>query len=563
MVPSPAQTAVFKRPVSRTGHAPVPIQSFRRRRPAVDESTAEEQEPANEAPALTQLSSQISSEVSTESAESCSTGAIENSNVNTQRIPENENATETQDDVQPATLPGLKDIASHKASDSNMRTSKAPTPLKFLAGKVKSTSSVKNTLNKAAEIQPSATLSKATISAKVLANTTPETEQKPISVLLTSQTLPRSHRGRQIRAVSPENSMELRIDEENVTMSDLCNDWHIGKISSKYEEIKKIEDDKKKIAQKKLGKKKLREKGLPVSDDEDSEIKLDDDNEYRPFSLDGDEPKSSKRVKPEQRDSMNSDGTTSEKGHPQLQISGGRIDIVPSSLQRNWHEDNQTEGTEVREKVESSSLHHVVTSASWSRREKSERWNQTETELFYNGLSMWGTDFGMIAQMFIGRSRRQIKNKFNSEERKNPAHVRAALNRTIPVDLEKMGQLGASISKQNDLSENIIGNEQTQETEELEYNDQQTKEVDGSHEQPMTELPATESVLVGQSKPVEMKSGETEFVEVFENKSVTTNTSEDVTATDNDMEAVELDQDELMPIRQSKRIRVQKRKLRE
>ncbi|KAH6622429.1 hypothetical protein C7974DRAFT_398275 [Boeremia exigua] len=55
------------------------------------------------------------------------------------------------------------------------------------------------------------------------------------------------------------------------------------------------------------------------------------------------------------------------------------------------------------------------------------RWTPDATELFYQGLRSFGTDFGMIAHMFPGVPRRSIKTKFTREERENPALVKAAL----------------------------------------------------------------------------------------------------------------------------------------
>jgi len=55
------------------------------------------------------------------------------------------------------------------------------------------------------------------------------------------------------------------------------------------------------------------------------------------------------------------------------------------------------------------------------------RWNVELTELFYQGLRSFGTDFQMISQMFPGFTRRSIKTKFTREERDNPEGVREAL----------------------------------------------------------------------------------------------------------------------------------------
>ncbi|KAI4929041.1 hypothetical protein J4E85_005665 [Alternaria conjuncta] len=55
------------------------------------------------------------------------------------------------------------------------------------------------------------------------------------------------------------------------------------------------------------------------------------------------------------------------------------------------------------------------------------RWTTDLTNLFYEGLRSFGTDFQMISQMFPGFTRRSIKTKFTREERDNPDDIRAAL----------------------------------------------------------------------------------------------------------------------------------------
>jgi transcription factor TFIIIB component B'' len=55
------------------------------------------------------------------------------------------------------------------------------------------------------------------------------------------------------------------------------------------------------------------------------------------------------------------------------------------------------------------------------------RWTHDDTERFYEGLRMFGTDFQMISRMFPGVPRRSIKTKFTREEREDPEAVRTAL----------------------------------------------------------------------------------------------------------------------------------------
>lgn len=91
---------------------------------------------------------------------------------------------------------------------------------------------------------------------------------------------------------------------------------------------------------------------------------------------------------------------------------------------------------EPRDRVEETDESRRINSASFGRREKSDRWDSASTDKFYEALSMWGTDFGLIAEMFPNRSRRQIKNKFNTEERKDPVRIGVALREIKKVDME-------------------------------------------------------------------------------------------------------------------------------
>ena len=69
-----------------------------------------------------------------------------------------------------------------------------------------------------------------------------------------------------------------------------------------------------------------------------------------------------------------------------------------------------------------------LTSATYSAKAKgSNRWNSSETDLFYEALSMCGTDFSMIQTLFPHRTRAQIKGKYKLEEKANPQRINDSL----------------------------------------------------------------------------------------------------------------------------------------
>ncbi|XP_014552245.1 hypothetical protein COCVIDRAFT_110822 [Bipolaris victoriae FI3] len=94
------------------------------------------------------------------------------------------------------------------------------------------------------------------------------------------------------------------------------------------------------------------------------------------------------------------------------------------------------------------------------------RWNSELTELFYQGLRSFGTDFQMISQMFPGFTRRSIKTKFTREERENPQGVKEALqgrseltNGGWGVFLEKSNKTEESFADADEIKRQMAAKE--------------------------------------------------------------------------------------------------------
>jgi transcription factor TFIIIB component B'' len=122
---------------------------------------------------------------------------------------------------------------------------------------------------------------------------------------------------------------------------------------------------------------------------------------------------------------------------PQFQIVDGQIKLVHGStmVDREAEADREIENYEV---VEERDLTTRITSRSFLKNNKrfpndfilpgqGKRWTTDDTDLFYQGLQHFGTDFQMISHMFPGSTRRSIKLKFTREEREDPQRVREAL----------------------------------------------------------------------------------------------------------------------------------------
>ncbi|XP_053504849.1 transcription factor TFIIIB component B'' homolog isoform X2 [Ictalurus furcatus] len=77
-------------------------------------------------------------------------------------------------------------------------------------------------------------------------------------------------------------------------------------------------------------------------------------------------------------------------------------------------------------------------------------WSNRETDMFFLAISMVGTDFSMIGQLFPHRARIEIKNKFKKEERANSWRIDKAFKEKRRLDLDYFNKLLAQILKDED-----------------------------------------------------------------------------------------------------------------
>ncbi|XP_066502567.1 transcription factor TFIIIB component B'' homolog [Hoplias malabaricus] len=68
-------------------------------------------------------------------------------------------------------------------------------------------------------------------------------------------------------------------------------------------------------------------------------------------------------------------------------------------------------------------------------------WSNRETDMFFLAISMVGTDFSMIGQLFPHRARVEIKNKFKKEERANSWRIDKAFKERRRLDLDFFNNL--------------------------------------------------------------------------------------------------------------------------
>lgn len=134
---------------------------------------------------------------------------------------------------------------------------------------------------------------------------------------------------------------------------------------------------------------------------------------------------------------------------PRMRILNGAIVVDQASLTIDRHAE-ATRADEMLEAVEEDDLTRRFNTATFMRANKRDpaerlpmgttirdRWNAEQTEAFYEAIRMFGTDFSIIAKMFPGKTRGNIKRKFVREEHANPERIKAALTKeTVPLNFE-------------------------------------------------------------------------------------------------------------------------------
>ncbi|XP_039614410.1 transcription factor TFIIIB component B'' homolog isoform X2 [Polypterus senegalus] len=83
----------------------------------------------------------------------------------------------------------------------------------------------------------------------------------------------------------------------------------------------------------------------------------------------------------------------------------------------------------------------MTTYSSFRKSSYTKPWSNKETDMFFLAISMVGTDFSMIGQLFPHRARTEIKNKFKKEERANSWRIDKAFREKKPFDIEFFSQL--------------------------------------------------------------------------------------------------------------------------
>ncbi|KKY39269.1 putative transcription factor tfiiib component [Diaporthe ampelina] len=232
----------------------------------------------------------------------------------------------------------------------------------------------------------------------------------------------RTKKARRKRSVTPEDAEQQKVDHEQMVMSELTRDLRIGAKFSKYDELR----DR---IRKKRARQRLIKLGKLQPAEEMPEEHTSESGTPAPDTAKKPAPALPRLVVQEDpADSV-----------PQLEIVDGHIRINEASMQYDRHAAaDQARGVVLEQ--EEDDFTTPVTQRTYMRRQpQGNFWTDAETIKFYHGLRMFGTDFNMISKMFGGaKNRRQVKLKFNREERANPVAVNRCIigEKDVPMDLE-------------------------------------------------------------------------------------------------------------------------------
>lgn len=213
------------------------------------------------------------------------------------------------------------------------------------------------------------------------------------------------------RKVASEEAETHEIIPAEVRMADLIKDQGLGKTSKREAEMQKIDWADVKRKRRKAGEEALRE------EQKQKEARKNG----RPLPPPG--PLAAER----------------------LVLVNGEIVIDESSRVIDRNAETARDADQSGEAIDEDHLTKRVNQATVGRKPGTIRtysiWDDEQTEQFYQGLRMFGTDFMMISKMFPDTSRAIIKKKYNKEEKLNPDKIFTALNSKEPVDLKAFSEM--------------------------------------------------------------------------------------------------------------------------
>lgn len=225
------------------------------------------------------------------------------------------------------------------------------------------------------------------------------------------------------KQIADEDSSKYLIDEENFTMGDLCKPTlPIGETSENFQRAKQASKLK---VQKRKKRRELRELAR---------------KEFKSLSeLVTEEVEKLKEERKKAAQELFETEVPEEKPHQGIQLklsADGTLAVDEESTLVDRHKNASLENYS-KEKIQNNPFENLYNSATYGRQQFTDPWTTEEMIKFYQVLSMWGTDFNLISQLFPYRTRRQIKAKFVNEEKKHPVMVELALRSKLPPNFEQ------------------------------------------------------------------------------------------------------------------------------
>lgn len=277
-----------------------------------------------------------------------------------------------------------------------------------------------------------------------------------------SDDTPARGRGRR-RYVTPEDPENQEIDQESTMMGEILDDKF--KYGKKSEIEKQMEANWPEILRRRK---------------EDAELRLQIAQAGR---------RKKKNPADDQATASHSNGEVVDDGYGFEQVvENGQIVIVSREIDRQAitaqtvaHADdmNIRDDDIIYKRVNASTI------SSKNQIAPGQTWDDMQTELFYQGLKMFGTDFMMISNMIPGKTRKQVKLKYNVEERAHWPRVRQCLSQKETVDLDQYSQMtGLAMSNVADVYRQMEEDEKR-----LRQEDEARRREEGiiSQDQPGTE----------------------------------------------------------------------------
>ena len=216
---------------------------------------------------------------------------------------------------------------------------------------------------------------------------------------------------RRSRHTTPENAEELEIDPEEVSMSELTKDIKIGP-KSKTE-------------------KRMQENWVEIK---------------RRRKEDAEKRRSAARAKDNSSGTQDERGAEEEVAVPKQIIVNGQIVVANESRQVAFGAGVEKAAKEkANVAIEDDRIYKQINYGTLSKkggREKGKSWDEDQTNLFYKGLRMFGTDFTMIANLFPENvDRRAVKKKYQKELLSDSARVEKCVTAKESVSLEEYSEM--------------------------------------------------------------------------------------------------------------------------